>query len=429
MAPPLAVLALGAAALSFDIAHIPSALSAWQFSFWQRLGHGAASLTPAMAPGVEILALLAAGAAVIFLVLRARLYWAGLFTALVLAALFETSWLLFFTRHWGIDAATPGLFLVLVFLAGAAARSVALHLMRTRLRIAFCDSLSPASIETIIRRPEILSLEGETRIVTYLVCSVRRLAGLAAEYRDDPKTFTRLMNEVLTPLLDQVREHGGTIDRLAADGFAAFWNAPLDDPAHALNACRAGSAMAQIAARLNSYIANLRGGNFVAPLEIGIGIATGPVIAGGFGGPRLGYRVNGDAVALAARIQALSAQYGSAVVVSEETRRAATDAFAFLEVDYIAVGSDDAPVRLYAMSGTPVARASPKFKALNTFHDHIFNALRGRQWARARDLIGQCRRLSGASPALYDLHLARIQYFENNPPGADWDGAFRPILK
>ena len=38
-------------------------------------------------------------------------------------------------------------------------------------------------------------------------------------------------------------------------------------------------------------------------------------------------------------------------------------------------------------------------------------------------------RLSGASQKLYDLHLTRIAYFEKHPPGADWDGAFRPILE
>ena len=71
------------------------------------------------------------------------------------------------------------------------------------------------------------------------------------------------------------------------------------------------------------------------------------------------------------------------------------------------------------------------FHPLTVFadHDHIFQALRAQQWDKARDLIEQCRKLSGASQKLYDLHLARIDYFEDNPPGADWDGAFRPILK
>ena len=88
-----------------------------------------------------------------------------------------------------------------------------------------------------------------------------------------------------------------------------------------------------------------------------------------------------------------------------------------------------APVRLYALLGNPVARASPKFRALSTFHDHIFQALRGQQWAEARELIEQCRKLSGASQALYDLYLARIRYFESNPPGPTGTARSGPILK
>ena len=58
--------------------------------------------------------------------------------------------------------------------------------------------------------------------------------------------------------------------------------------------------------------------------------------------------------------------------------------------------------------GNPVARASPKFRALTVFHDHIFQAIRKQHWQMARELIAQCRRLSGASQKMYDLHLARI---------------------
>ena len=103
--------------------------------------------------------------------------------------------------------------------------------------------------------------------------------------------------------------------------------------------------------------------------------------------------------------------------------------FAFLEVDFIAPLPEKGPVKLYALLGNPVVRASPKFRALSTFHDHIFQALRAQQWEKTRELIDQGRKLSGASQKLYDLHLARIEYFEDNPPGANWDGAFRQILK
>ena len=115
--------------------------------------------------------------------------------------------------------------------------------------------------------------------------------------------------------------------------------------------------------------------------------------------------------------------------VSEATRKASERGFAFLEVDYLTCGAQDEPVKLYAMLGSPVMRASPKFRALLAFHDHIFQSLRTQQWDKARELIEQCRKLSGASQKLYDLHLTRIAYFQNNPPGENWDGAFRPILK
>lgn len=431
--PPLVTLTAVMAVLWWDLAGIRGGLGAALLDFWGSLAPMTTPVTrPSWAGAVEILLGLGAAVAAIGMILRLRLYWAGLFVTLALAAWFEASWFLYFSRHLAIDALSPGLGLFLVFLAGALARAGEMHLIRTRLRIAFSDSLPPASIEKIANRPETLSIAGETRTVTYLVCGVRRLAGLAAEYRDDPKGFTQLMSEVLSPLLDQALAHGGTIDRLTGDGFAAFWNAPLDDPGHALHACEAGQGMAVMAARVNEYTAGLKGpgGKPVAPLEVGVGIATGNVIAGGFGGlGRLGYSVNGEPVALATRIQQLSPQYGPAVIVSEGTRKATERAFAFLEVDYVAAGGDDNPVKLYALLGTPVARSTPKFQALATFHEHIFAALRGRQWSKARDLIAQCRQLSGASQPLYDLHLARIQYFENNPPGPEWDGAFRPVLK
>ena len=99
--------------------------------------------------------------------------------------------------------------------------------------------------------------------------------------------------------------------------------------------------MTMMTARLNDEIAGLQApaGKTIAPLQVDVGIATGEVVAGGFAGPgRLGYGVSGEAVTLASRLQSLSPHYGPAVIVSDETQKAAERAFAFLEVDYIAAG-------------------------------------------------------------------------------------------
>jgi len=382
---------------------------------------------PSWAPAVEALALIITGIVMIGL-LRLGQGWAAIAAMAGILFLGSTSWYLFISNRFLLDAATPTLFLGLAFTAGLAAWLFELRMAYLALRMAFADSLPRASVEKLARRPSLLKLEGDTRTVTYLVCGVRGLSGLAAAHRDDPAGFTRLTERVLTPLIDQALAHGGTIDRLTADGFAAFWNAPLNDGEHALHACEAGNGMTMVSGRVTEELAQLNPGAPV--MEIGVGIATGAVIAGGFGASgRMGYSVHGDAVTLAQTLQTLSHHYGPALVVPEETKREAERGFAFLEIDTIAAGRQGPPVTLYAVMGGPVTKASPKFRALTVFHDHIFQAIRKQNWAMARELIAQCRRLSGASQQLYDLHLARIAYYEKHPPGADWDGAFRPVLE
>jgi len=391
---------------------------------------GQVLLRPGWARPVEAFLMLLSGAVLIIL-LRFGPGWAAALVMGSCAALGLASWYLYAARGLLTDAATPGLFLLLAFGGGALVWIQDLRLAYAGLRKAFSESLPRATIEKIARRPELLKLDGESRKVTYLVCGLTGLAGLAAACKDDAPGFTRMMQRLLAPLMDEALAHGGTIDRLTADGFAAFWNAPLDDPDHALHACEAAHAMATASVRLREILGQEHKD---ATVEISVGIATGAVIAGGFGGSsRMGYSVHGSAVNLAQQIQELSSHYGAALVVADETRALAERGFAFLEIDTIAMDNRVAepPVALYALMGNPASRASPKFRAMSVFHDHIFQAMRKQNWPMARELINQCRRLSGASESqrLYDLHLTRIAYYETHPPGTEWDGAFRPVLE
>jgi adenylate cyclase len=393
---------------------------------------GTALRRPAAATNAELAALLLSGLVTIFLLGRFGVWWAGIFAVVAIAGFGAVSWRLFEANHVLLDAAGPGLGIAFIFAAGAVARALEVSGTRARLHDSFADALSPDIIAKIARRPSLLKLEGENRNVTYLVCGVRGFSALAASLRDDPVAFTRLLQRAFGPLMDQVLAHRGTIDRITGEGFSAFWNAPLDDPEHAIHACEAATGMMGAIARVNEIVTHERriDGAAFAPVEIGIGISTGAAITGGFRTHgRTTYSAVGECATTAARVQLLSGSYGPAVIVSEETRKSAERGFAFLEVDYVAVAPDAAPTKLYAMLGNPVMRASPKFRALTTFHDHIFQSLHTQQWEKARELIDQCRKLSGASQKLYDLHLARIAWFEEHPPGPDWDGAFRPILK
>ncbi|HEV2563439.1 MAG TPA: adenylate/guanylate cyclase domain-containing protein [Rhizomicrobium sp.] len=373
-----------------------------------------------------------AGIGVVLLFARAGLLWAGLLTLAAIAAAQAFTWYLFTASHLLLDSLNPTIALVAVFAGGLAARSYEIARTRNVLRRSFSDALPQADFDQIARTPALLKLEGETRTVTCLSCGVRGHAALADSLADDPASFTRMIGAAIAPLVEIAIRHGAMVDCVTGEGFTAYWNAPLDDPEHAIHACEAANRMTIALAEANEQLSHERRSNGTAfeAVEIGIGISTGPAIAGGFGARgRMTYSVTGDCTFLADRIRTLSAQYGPAIVVSDDTRRAAERGYAFLEVDFIAIGAREEPLKLYALLGNPLVRASPKFRAVATFHDHIFQSLRTQQWEKARGLIEQCRKLSGASQKMYDLHLARVAYYEANSPGADWDGAFRTVLK
>jgi adenylate cyclase len=370
---------------------------------------------PGWAPLAEALLLAAAGAATIFL-LQFGLGWAAVLAMAASALLGLASWSVYASQGLLLDAATPVLFLGLVFVVGATSWLHRIHLAYAGLRSAFSDSLPHVALERIARHPDLLPMEGQRRVITYLVC---RING-PAELENDPPVFASRMQKMLTRLIDLALAHGGALERVSADGFAAFWNAPLDDADHAQHACAATNNMA--AAQMTEGAAD--------GWTISIGIASGPVIAAAYGGHgRLGYGIHGEAVNLAQKALALAGSHATPLIVSDKTRLLAERGFAFLEIDTIAGEAKNAPTVLYAMMGDLAVRGSPKFRALSVFHDHIFAAIRKQNWRVARELIAQCRRLSGANQKLYDLHLARIAYYEKNPPDTGWDGAFRSILE
>ena len=385
------------------------------------------SSTPAILVFIAI-----AGIVIVLLFARAGTLWAGLMTVAAIAAAQSFTWYLFVNSHLLLDSLNPTIALAAVFMGGLAARSYEVASTRGVLRRSFSDALPAADFDRIARNPALLKLEGETRTVSCLSCGVRRYATLADSFADDPVSFTRMIGAAMRPLVDIAVRHGAMVDSVTGEGFTAYWNAPLDDTEHAIHACEAASRMTVALAEVNEQLSRERRGDGTAfeAIEIGIGISTGPAIAGGFGARgRTAYSITGDCTFLAKRIREVSAQYGPAIVVSDETRKSAERGYAFLEVDFTSIGAHDEPVKLYALLGNPLVRASPKFRALATFHDHIFQSMRTQQWEKARGLIEQCRQLSGASQKMYDLHMARIEYWEKNPPGAEWDGAFRTVLK
>jgi len=217
---------------------------------------------------------------------------------------------------------------------------------------AFAQYISPDLVRRLANDPSQLKLGGERRTLSVLFSDVRGFTTIAETMKDDPEQLTGLINRLLTPLSDVVMDHGGTIDKYMGDCIMAFWNAPLDDPDHALHAVRASLAMQAAISRLNSRLereAAVRGGK-PHVLKMGVGINTGECIVGNMGSTRrFDYSCLGDSVNLASRLEGASKNYGVALLLGEETARLVSETYIVVELDRIIVKGRTVPSPVFTV--------------------------------------------------------------------------------
>ncbi|MDA0664106.1 MAG: adenylate/guanylate cyclase domain-containing protein [Proteobacteria bacterium] len=338
------------------------------------------------------------------------------------------AWFAFAEHHLLLDPVLPA-----ATLLGAAALDrflLVLELRRERsaVRSAFGHYLAPAIVELLAENPDRLTLGGERRNMTFLFCDIRGFTAISERFGQNPEGLTQLINRFLTPMTNEILNRGGTIDKYMGDCIMAFWNAPLDDAAHAAHACQSALAMQEALQALNGRLADAAAEN-EAPITIkaGVGLNTGNCIVGNMGSEqRFDYSVLGDAVNLASRLEGQSKTYGVDILIGEDTRDAAPE-FATLELDMLAVKGRAAAVHVYALLGDSSLREGKAFTNLEQAQADLLTSYRAQQWDTARQYAKRCRDLSRAEwnlDTLYDLYEERITAYELTPPGAGWTGVY-----
>ena len=328
-----------------------------------------------------------------------------------------------------IDPVFPALVIAITYAIGGAMYALHLSVGRKVFGPALMPRLESARAASAARQSELGDIPGQTRNITYLVCSLRKFSAFAEANDLNAAGIAAVSRKIMTSMAQTILEKGGMIDHVAPEKITAFFNAPLEDAKHAAHACECSLAMIEQLQNINQSLGKdlLGGAAPGVPVNMGIGIETGRCAIGSFGTEdHPEYSTAGHAVEFAEDLESLGANYGSSIMVGPGTHAEAERSFALLEIDLIDTGAKDEPTAVFALLGNAGTRASPKFRALQTFHEHIFRTYRTRQWGKARALIEQCRALSGANPILYDLYLGRIAFLERQPPMVEWDGVFRP---
>ncbi|OHV25098.1 adenylate/guanylate cyclase domain-containing protein [Rhizobium sp. RMa-01] len=231
---------------------------------------------------------------------------------------------------------------------------------------AFAQYISPDLVKRLSNDPSQLKLGGERRTLSVLFSDVRGFTTIAETLKDDPEQLTGLINRLLTPLSDVVMDHGGTIDKYMGDCIMAFWNAPLDDPDHALHAVRASLAMQAAISRLNNQLEREAAvlGRKPHVLKMGVGINTGECIVGNMGSTRrFDYSCLGDSVNLASRLEGASKNYGVALLLGEETARRVAANYTVIELDRIIVKGRTLPSPVFTVVHKADAKALASHQA------------------------------------------------------------------
>jgi adenylate cyclase len=354
--------------------------------------------------------------------------------ALFASLLIGTSWYYYTQQKLLIDFTYPLMSTTAIYLTLIFTSFVREQAQRRQTRSAFGRYLSPALVEQLAQSPEKLVLGGEEREMTIMFSDVRGFTTISESFKHDPQGLTTLMNRFLTPLTNAILARKGTIDKYMGDAIMAFWNAPIDDKEHQLNACEAAIDMLERIDGLNKVreIEAQEGGHAFIPINVGVGLNTGVCVVGNMGSDlRFDYSVLGDSVNLASRLEGQSKEYGFPIIVGSNTALAVKDKFAILELDFIMVKGKKEPEVIYAIAGREDTAQSGRFQRLRNLTIEMLACYRGRDWDGALEAIERGRRTDDAHALelLYNLYEARIRGYQQNEPPEDWNGAFALLTK
>ena len=365
---------------------------------------------PDWAPGAELLALILISLIILFL---SRWVYIGLGVGVVLlVSIVPVSMYFFDTYKILFDAVVPVAGGVLVMLHAYGVKFISEFLQKQQIKKQFGTYLSPAMVEKLQKDPSLLKLGGETRELSIMFTDVRGFTTISEHYGKDVQGLTQIMNRYMTAMTSKIIENEGTLDKYIGDAQMAFWNAPLDDKDHAINAVKTGLVMLEDLDEFNKEIAHEN----IPAFGMGLGINTGDVVVGNMGSvQRFDYTCLGDSVNLASRLEGQSKNYGVRIVLGPKTAEYVKDVYPVIEMDCIAVKGKTEGVKIYTVG-----------KTVAYMHNEYLKEYYRGDWKKAIDWARKMINNDEVTIShYYELMIGRME--EGLPP--NWDGTYRATSK
>ena len=283
-----------------------------------------------------------------------------------------------------------------------------------RVRATMARYMDPALADQLVRGDEDI-LGGRSVEASVLFSDVRSFTSLAEEL--GPQATVTLLNDYFTIMVECIQEHGGMLDKFIGDAIMAAFGLPV---AHGDDADRAvQSAISMTSSLFEWNKERIQDGR--RPIDMGIGINTGALVAGNIGSPkRMDFTMIGDGVNLAARLESACKQYSARILISEYTLGQLNGVYRTREVDHVVVKGKTQPVAVYEVLDYHTPQTFPNLMdAVNHFRDGI-EKYRSGNWESAVNAFRETLR-ANPDDTLAETYIDRCLVLKENPP-ADWNG-------
>jgi adenylate cyclase len=380
-----------------------------QASVLDTLTSGTSISRPDWADGAEILGLVLLS---IISILLTRWTYGFIPVIAILCGVYFGGRYIFQGYSFLLDVSFPIIGLVLVYVHSYTVKFLSELSQKLQIKKQFGTYLSPAMVEKLQKDPSLLKLGGDSRELSIMFTDVRGFTTISEHYGADVQGLTKIMNRYMTAMTRKIIDNNGTLDKYIGDAQMAFWNAPLDDKDHALNAVKTGLEMLDDLDRFNEEITK----EGIPPFGMGLGINTGVVVVGNMGSEqRFDYTCLGDSVNLASRLEGQSKPYGVRIILGTRTADLVRDKYNVIELDNIAVKGKTEGIKIYTIGETI------KYK-----HDEYLKEYYRGNWDKAikwaNDLVND------DSVTIKQYYMNMIERMEEGLP-ANWDGTFRATSK
>jgi adenylate cyclase len=304
-------------------------------------------LSPMAALGLTVLA----GLLAIALSLGVRSPWLRIITLAAVDGLGLWLALLVFNRaSLFLPMVAPLAELNLTVLLGLTSDLTRERLEKNRVRRTLEKYVSKNVVRELLDQPKLYaqSLGGVIKPATILFSDIRGYSAVTA--KSDPQALVAQLNEYLTAMVECVFRFGGTLDKFIGDAVMAVWGNTRSEGVRndAANAVRAALAMRQELTRLNESWA-ARG---LPPLRIGIAVNHGEVVVGNIGSPqRMEFTVIGEAVNVSWKLQELTKELGTELIVGENVMSLVIEEFELRPLGKASIKGMPQPLEIYEVLG------------------------------------------------------------------------------